>query len=182
MTFLNFLNPSYQKDNSGERRNKAFLSSPTNITPELAQELLKFVNPVTLSSTDLQGRTIQLWSYKNELVASLMKDGEITLIPGDRICNSLQPNERGESLLNRLESSGLRKWQFAYVQGKISVWPHLIAAGKDGQSPWKPPLFPQEKQKLAHIFNRRGKEGHFTQDTPPKTVSIFQEQSEVLTI
>ena len=126
MTFLNFLNLSSRKDNSNAYRNKILISSPTNITPELAQELLKLVNPVTFSSTDLQGRTIQLWHHKSELIASVIKDGRITLIPGDRICNSLQPSERGSDLLNRLQSGSLKKWQFAYVQGKVSVWPHLL--------------------------------------------------------
>ena len=137
---MNFLEASAQKEHSNFFRDKPFVSSPTNITPELAQELLKFVNPVTLSSTDLQGRTIQLWSYNNELVASIIRNGKITLIPGDRVCNSLQPSERGSNLLNRLQSGSLKKWQFAYVQGKVSVWPHLIAAGKDGQSEWSPLL------------------------------------------
>ena len=163
---MNFLEASAQKEHSNFFRDKPFVSSPTNITPELAQELLKFVNPVTLSSTDLQGRTIQLWSYNNELVASIIRNGKITLIPGDRVCNSLQPSERGSNLLNRLQSGSLKKWQFAYVQGKVSVWPHLIAAGKDGQSEWSPPVFPQRRDKLSHIFNKRGKDGHFTKDTP----------------
>ena len=114
MAFLNFPDLASNKDNSSFYRNKPFISSPTTITPELAKELLKFVNPVTLSSTDLQGRTIQLWHHKSELVASVIKDDIITLIPGDKVCNSLQPNEKGSDLLNRLKSSGLRKWQFAY--------------------------------------------------------------------
>ena len=111
MTFSTFLNFSSHKDNSSVYRNKTFISSPTNITPELAQELLKFVNPVTLSSTDLQGRTIQLWSYNSELVASILKDGEITIIPGDSVCNSLQPSETGSELLKRLQTGSLKKWQ-----------------------------------------------------------------------
>ena len=150
MTFLSFLNSSFHQDKSSFYGNKLFISEPKSITPELAKELLKFVNPVTLSSTDLQGRTIQLWHHKSELIASVIKDGRITLIPGDRICNSLQPSERGSDLLNRLQSGSLKKWQFAYVQGKVSVWPHLIAAGKDG--PWA---------RSGHVFPKTNKPGHF---------------------
>ena len=121
MTFLNFLDLSSCKDNTNPYRNKTLISSPTNITPELAKKLLKFVNPVTFSSTDLQGRTIQLWHHKSELIASVIKDGKIILVPGDRVCNSLQPNEKGKELLKRLQTSGLRKWQFAYLKEKNQI-------------------------------------------------------------
>ena len=172
MNFSNILDTSSQKDNLEFFRNRFFISSPTNITPELAQELLKFVNPVTLASTDLQGRTIQLWHHKSELVASVIKDGEITLIPGDSICNSLQPSEKGSDLLKRLQTDSLKKWQFAYLRGKISVWPHLIAAGRDDPPSWKPPFFPQKRDKLCHIFNKNN--GHFKEDTPQNRAAILK--------
>lgn len=121
MTFLNFLSASSQKDSSDFYKNRPLISSPTTITPELAKELLKFVNPVTLSSTYLQGRTVQLWHHKSELIASVVQGDKITLIPGDRVCNALQPNEKDKKLLKRLQTSGLRKWQFAYLTEKNQI-------------------------------------------------------------
>lgn len=169
---MDFLNSSSHKDHSIIDRNKSIISTSKNITPELANELLKFVNPATLATTDLQGRTVQLWSYNSELVASILQEGKITLIPGHKICNSLRPDEIGGELLKRLQKGGLKKWQFAYFKGQLSVWPHLIAAGRNGDPREIPPPFSQRDNISGHIFRNRGDKGHFTRDTPENRAYI----------
>lgn len=63
----------------------------------------------------------------------LDQQGHITIIPGRKICNPLNPEESSADLLNRLEGFPLRVWDIAYDMQRLtlSLWPHLEAAGKD---------------------------------------------------
>ncbi len=103
---------------------------------EQAEKLLKFVDPITLPFTGVKGNIVQLWQHKNSLIGSVSQNGKVKILFGERIFNGLRRNEKGFSVLNRLRSSGLRKWQLAYIPEKerIEVWPYLIASGRDDLS------------------------------------------------
>jgi ankyrin repeat protein len=90
--------------------------------------------PVTLSNRDLEGRTLQLWNYKNVLHGTVLdKNGNIRLISGRKIRNPCRPDEESFRLLQRLENAGLCQWHLGYSSrtGEIYVFPFLKAAGKD---------------------------------------------------
>lgn len=143
MSALQFPNIS-EKNDSKIYRAKVSFSAPSNtITTERAKELLKFINPVTLPYTDTQGRTIQLWKLSSELVASVSSKQGIVILSGKYIINPLQPSEESSQLLKRLESVSPKNWHFSYTENtkKIVIWPHMVAAGKDGPSSWTPPTF-----------------------------------------
>lgn len=84
----------------------AFLEGP--VVSEKVKILLNFMRPVTLAYTNLQGRTIQLWKYKQTLVASLEEGDKIKLLSGGRIYNAFQPQENEKMLLNRFEETGIQ--------------------------------------------------------------------------
>lgn len=90
-------------------------------------------SPISLPVRDLQKRILQLWEINNSLFASVEEADSIRWIPGDKIINPLQENERGPALLDRITSFGLTKWHLAFDPEKIQVvvWPHLIATGRD---------------------------------------------------
>ena len=136
---------------SDVREDLAFMSSPlssvTSITYEQAAQLLKVATPVTCPYTDVTGKIIQLWKHHESLVASLLEGEKITLFPGENVCNSLNPSEKGELLLRRLESSSLKKWNFAYLpeRSRISVCPFL-ATGISSRNEVFPDLQTQQHQ------------------------------------
>ncbi|MGA8165099.1 MAG: ankyrin repeat domain-containing protein [Waddliaceae bacterium] len=103
------------------------------LSPEQWSALLPSLTPATLPYTDLQGRTIQLWEDQQTFFASIEENHTTHRLPGGNIYNGLQENERGASLLHRLEESGLKRWHLAFIREKrkIVVWPFLIAAGKN---------------------------------------------------
>ena len=90
--------------------------------------------PLTLPFTDLVGRTIQLWKFDNLLIASLKENEKVRFLSGSKVHNAILPQENGSILLARIESISQRKWHLFYNQSKdeISVWPFLVAAGKEG--------------------------------------------------
>lgn len=147
-------------------------SQGVQITPEQGVRLLKSAKPLTLPCNDAEGRIIQLWKFKRFLVASIFTDNRIVIVSQRHITNPTQKDENSHQLLESLESKPLKKWSFTYClkTGKVCIWPHMIAAGKDGQ--WNPPPFPNDKGGLGHIFTN--KPGHFSEDTPENRSRIHQ--------
>ena len=141
---------------SDVREDLAFMSSSltsvTSITYEQAAQLLKVATPITCPYTDVNGKIIQLWKYHESLVASLLEGEKITLFPGENVCNFLNPSEKGESLLRRLESSSLKKWKFAYLpeRSRISVCPFL-ATGISSRNEVLPDLQTQHQIRQLQI-------------------------------
>ncbi len=130
-------NCSLTKSRFGEASGIFLISSSLNAYEKatvLSVTLLKLARPITLPYTDLEGRIIQLWKYKNSLIASLRTMTTFSILSGSRVYNALQPQENNTALLERLEQAGLREWHFGYKQdtGEIAVWPFLIAAGRFG--------------------------------------------------
>ncbi|MDF2549301.1 MAG: hypothetical protein K0S07_368 [Chlamydiales bacterium] len=90
--------------------------------------------PLTFPYFDRQGFQIQLWRYKNSLIASVMSSaGNLKILNGSKIHNSLSPHENPLHLLARLEKVGKKRWQFAYFPktDQLYLWPHLVAAGTE---------------------------------------------------
>ena len=168
------LNTSINRNSPNPNSGKSILSSVSTVTPEQAQKLLNLVSPVTLPYTDPQGKVIQLWNYKSQLVASVDAGDKVIIIPGNCISNPLNPKEESHYLLKRLEEGGLKEWRFNYCDktGKIVIWPHIVAAGKDGPTGWKPPVFLETPDSLGHIFKEDN--GHLAKDTPQNRAYISQ--------
>lgn len=90
--------------------------------------------PLSYPYHDLEGRVVQLWKWKERLIASiLLSDGSIHIAPGAKIHNALLPKETDVALLHRIERVGMRLWQISVMeeQHDLYVWPWLEAAGKD---------------------------------------------------
>ncbi|MGA8163422.1 MAG: hypothetical protein WB791_00160 [Waddliaceae bacterium] len=91
--------------------------------------------PLTHIYRDSQQREIQLWnSEKYGLIGAVhYPDGKLVTIPGSQINNPLGPSDDCGKLIYKLEQCGLRVWDLAFDvhSSTITVWPHLIAAGKD---------------------------------------------------
>ena len=113
---------------------------PVNISPKCMPDsvwkILAAIHctPVTLPNRDLQGRTIQLWKYKDVLKGTVTDaEGNVRFFSGRKICNPCNPHEADSILLQRLESADLKQWHLGYSSrtGEIYVFPYLRAAGKD---------------------------------------------------
>ena len=85
-----------------------------NIFPKLtADSLWKIMatiqcTPVTLPNRDLQGRTLQLWKYKDALKGTITdSEGNVRCFSGRKIRNPFNPNEKDPILLRRLEMTVL---------------------------------------------------------------------------
>ncbi len=91
--------------------------------------------PITYPNKDLQGRTLQLWKYKNSLRGTLIDaEGHIRFFSGKKIRNPCALDGEDLHLLANLESSGLRQWHLGYSEaaGEIYIFPYLTAAGRKG--------------------------------------------------
>lgn len=151
MAALNFSSSS--KTESGIKTKVGYVE----VSTEKAKELRQSVKPLTLPYTDAEGRTIQLWNSRKGLVASVTSDDGIVIVSGNNVLNPLQASEGSHQLIRRLETCGLRKWQFSYSETtkKIVIWPHMVAAGKDGPAEWKPPTFAETPDVLGQILKKR---------------------------
>jgi hypothetical protein len=135
--------------------------NPASSAPRSSAELPlpNTLRPVTEPYLDTDGRIIQLWRNGNAYLGVLEDQSGSKVIPATSIFNPLNSTEPGDALLRRLEKSSIRRWDLAYDPRtrKLSVWPHLIAAGKD--------LFDVVKNVTDHVF-RKETGGHFPTDTP----------------
>ena len=114
--------------------------SPVNISPKFMPDsvwkILAAIHctPVTLPNRDLQGRTLQLWKYKDVLKGTVTDaEGNVRFFSGRKICNPCNPHEEDHILLQRLESADLKQWHLGYSSrtGEIHVFPYLRAAGRN---------------------------------------------------
>lgn len=138
---------------------------------EKVTSIRRSLSSLTYPETDQERRTIQLWKYKNSMIASVREEsGAIFFVTGKNIHNSLSPRDKESDLLRKLEVAGLRRWRFAYLKDskKLYIWPRLIAAGKDGI--WVPPSFTDNPSQLGHMF--REIKGHLSKDTPENRAVI----------
>lgn len=105
------------------------IASSTSTNPAPPQNLP--VSRLSFAERDPENRTIQLWKYNNTLVATVQDiSGGLELVPASKIYTPLLQREQGSGLLERLEASGLRKWNFVFdPRSKIlCVLPYLIAS------------------------------------------------------
>jgi hypothetical protein len=126
-SFFYFTNRTHLESHSHTQNQK--ITDPNRIAT-----IFKLLTPISLASRDLSGNTYQLWKGKASLVLTILDiDGTMTIVPGHRICNALQPQEKGQDLLLRLEKQPLKKWQISFKTASCIayIWPYLIAAGKD---------------------------------------------------
>lgn len=90
--------------------------------------------PLTHVFEDSKGKCIQLWkTLQYGLVGSVLApNGQLTIIPGDKIRNPLNRHQTSSELIESLEKA-LRKWEITYntEQFVLTIWPHLEGAGKD---------------------------------------------------
>ena len=97
-------------------------------------EILRHNIPISPLYRDKEGCLIQIWkSTKYQLIgAVLAPNGNLTIVPKDKIFNAVNPYDRSEDILQHLESNPLRRWDFAFDIKRLtlSIWPHLEAAGK----------------------------------------------------
>ena len=82
----------------GDREAENFDPPGCLISQAQADILLREVIAVSLPYVDLQGKIIQLWKYKNLLVASVVEGEKIAIIFGEKIFNALQLTESGTAL------------------------------------------------------------------------------------
>jgi ankyrin repeat protein len=104
-----------------------------DISPHATQPL---IIPITLVYRDSLGRFIQLFkTQKYGLIGSVLdQDNHITIITGEKIINPLCPRKEPEKLVEYLENIELKQWDIVYDTQTVSltIWPHLVAAGKNG--------------------------------------------------
>lgn len=129
---------------------------------EKARNILQRLQPLSLPYSDREGRIIQLWRSEKGLIGGVLDlQGRLKVIPGNKILNPLTSNQNPEDLLFRLEKIGLRRWDLVFLAEKmeIVVWPHLIAAGRNGTMD-----FSKQPHHFTHMF-RQGHDAHYSQDT-----------------
>lgn len=144
------------------------------INSEKLKAVLNLLTPITLPCHDKEGRVIQLWRYRNDFIGAVRDEkNQINIISSGQIYNPLQSHELNTAFLSGIEELGLRKWSLVYQPDKkrISVWPYLIAAGKD-DAPWIPPIIPKNPSIENHIFRKKG--GHLLGDTPENRERLLQ--------
>lgn len=103
------------------------------INSDRVKNLLLELKPLTLPFLDINGNIIQLWkTIQYGLVGGVLNSGKMTVIPKNKVINALNPHEKPEDLIHRLENNPLRKWDLAYNSQQVSltIWPHLHAEGK----------------------------------------------------
>ncbi len=121
----------------------------SHATPHLLTD--KSAHALTMPYTDLQGRVIQLWKWKDHLFGSVLHNGKMSIIPGTKVYNGLLPQENDVALISRFEKLTLRKWGLGYLEDKkkIVVWPYLIAAaGNDIAKTWSQRKIDNAKEAL----------------------------------
>ena len=162
------------KGKSGQSEFKLDSRSLNKLNVERVQELRKFIVPVTLPYTDVEGRILQLWKFKDNLIGTVSCDEGIVYIPSHNIVNPLQSDQNSGQLLNCLEERGLVGWQFSYSAKtrKIVIWPFMAASGREGSANWTPPTFSNDNSAVGHIF--KTDKGHFPKDTPENRAFISQ--------
>ncbi|MBS0655481.1 MAG: hypothetical protein JSR46_06885, partial [Verrucomicrobia bacterium] len=142
----------------------------------LYESTLAHAISITLPYVDREGNTIRLWQLNNDFVGSVQfRDGQTQIIPGSSICNPLSV-ESNKAFLHRISAGSLKRWSFVYQPAKksITVWPHMVAAGKDGQDDGvtQPPKFSDNGSINGHIF--RNQDGHFKNDTEANRQRILE--------
>ncbi len=153
------------------------------------QFILSHLKPLSFRYCDSEGRIIQIWkTHKNTLVGGVLdKQGHLQVVPAHKIRNPMCPDGQNASLLERLEAAELRRWDLVFdpVAKTLTIWPHLIASGKDNRNTtltrkpvvikptapiqktdvvcWQRPSSNIDTDRLRHIF--RNGDGHFERDT-----------------
>lgn len=105
------------------------------INVDLVIQHFRHLIPLTNSYQDEEGRALQLWkTLRYGLVGTVLdKSGNLQLIPGSRVHNSLQVDETPEAIIQRLENNPEKNWDIVFNIKRITLtlWPHLKAAGKN---------------------------------------------------
>lgn len=129
------------------------------------------LTPLTSPYQDPKLGTIQLWKYGQSLIGGILsQEGRLSLVPASRIKNPLNPSESSDFLVKRLEASSSSVWDLAYhvETSTLTVWPHLIAAGKEVQ-PIRiqgSPLRYTEESHLIYMLERNGCKTGIQKDDP----------------
>lgn len=136
-----------------------------------ARAILSTLVPVTLQSQDREGSLLQIWKKKDkDIFLGIVTTREKTIfIAGCHIQNALQPQENGVTFLLRIALTPPKKWSLIFKNNRMIVWPHLIAAAKDGE--WVKPRWGNSSQ-IGHMFRPPKPHlaekhwGHLIGDTP----------------
>jgi len=124
--------PASNQKVTNQKQIKIQESLPLNYS--IVRSILLDLTPLTLPFRDLKGRIIQLWkTVQHGLIGGVVNsNGQISIIPANKIINSLNPNENSNELIHRLQSYPPKKWDLVFNTHlcTLTIWPHLKAEGR----------------------------------------------------